>query len=184
MAADISTTCRLDDKRKTSTQSFPFFPQTSGDSIFPEKQWWKALFPALNAMKDFFYSVVIFFARYFLAIIFSFEIRLQDIFFLKSPIPPLKSQMVGPLDATSATSFGGSQWMESMYLWQSMKPLILLESAYTVKQFFAGWRFNCNIKIALNNDERLSLELWSFRPNVDSPDDKQHSTTRLIRDVF
>ena len=44
--------------------------------------------------------------------------------------------------------------------------------------------FNCNIKIAQNNDERLSLELWSFRPNVDSPDDKQNSTTRLIRDVF
>ena len=32
MAADISTTCRLDDKRKISTQSFPFFSQTSRPS--------------------------------------------------------------------------------------------------------------------------------------------------------
>ena len=44
--------------------------------------------------------------------------------------------------------------------------------------------FNCNIKIAQNNDERLSLELWSFRPNIDSPDDKQNSTTRLIEMFF
>ena len=27
-------------------------------------------------------------------------------------------------------------------------------------------------------------ELWSFRTKVGSPDDKQHFTTQLIRDVF
>ena len=27
-------------------------------------------------------------------------------------------------------------------------------------------------------------KLWSFRPDESSPDEKQHSTTRLIRDAF
>ena len=44
-----------------------------------------------------YFSVGIFFARYFPARIFSLEISLQDIFFLKSPIPPSKSGMVDPL---------------------------------------------------------------------------------------
>ena len=61
----------------------------------------------LKRHERFFLQCSNFFRQVFPCIIFSFEIRLQDIFFLKSPIPPLKSQMVGPLDATSATSFGG-----------------------------------------------------------------------------
>ena len=72
------------------------FPQNLVIEFFPGIQRCKIFFPALYALKDIVFIIGIFFAGISLQEFFPSKISLQDIFFLKSPIPPIKSRMVGP----------------------------------------------------------------------------------------
>ena len=75
-----------------------FFFQTSKDGIFsPTYNGVRFLFAALYAIRYIIFHYRSFFSQvFFLQDYFPLTISMQDIFFLKSPISCLKSQMVSP----------------------------------------------------------------------------------------